>query len=146
MMTTLLILTSLFLVLEVLNVALLMFDPGSHRGNALGVFRAWETSKQDPEVHALVRYLAAWVAASKTIFIVVIAALLVLGDDRSRVIAVGALTVSVLAYFWKLRPQLRSMEDNGWLNRDGFTRRLSTGIVGIAVVLAIGFASGWASL
>jgi len=41
--------------LELLNVLTLYLAPGSRRGNALGVFRAYERSKADPEVHALSR-------------------------------------------------------------------------------------------
>jgi hypothetical protein len=47
----------LFLILETLNVIMLYFTPGTRRGNGLGVFNAYEKSKSDPEVHALVKYL-----------------------------------------------------------------------------------------
>jgi hypothetical protein len=58
-----------FLVLEVLNVIMLYFTPGTSRGNGLGVFNAYEKSKADPEIHALVKYLINWVAGTKIIFI-----------------------------------------------------------------------------
>ena len=46
-----------FVVLEAANVVALYFFPGSRYANSVGVFKAWEKSKQDPEVHDFVRYL-----------------------------------------------------------------------------------------
>ncbi len=43
--------------LELLNVLMLYLSPGTYRGNGVGVFTAYEKSKNDPEVHALVNYL-----------------------------------------------------------------------------------------
>lgn len=47
---------------------MLYFTPGTHRGNGLGVFNAYEKSKSDSEVHSLVKYLINWVAGTKLIF------------------------------------------------------------------------------
>jgi len=44
-------------ILETLNVLMLYFAPDTRRGNGLGVFNAYEKSKADAEVHALVKYL-----------------------------------------------------------------------------------------
>ncbi|NND83553.1 MAG: hypothetical protein HKN46_00220 [Acidimicrobiia bacterium] len=145
-MPVLLIVASLFLILEVLNVVLLTFDPGSRRGNALGVFRAWESTEADPAIHNLLRYLAAWVAASKLIFVLVVGMILVFGDDRSKVIAVGALALGVLAYFWRLRPLLNTIDASAGLEPAGYSRRLTAGITVIAIALAAGFVSGLSSL
>jgi hypothetical protein len=46
-----------FMVLEFSNILALYFAPGSKYANAVGVFSAWEKSKQDPEIHDFVRYL-----------------------------------------------------------------------------------------
>ena len=54
-----------FLVLETSNVIMLYFTPGTRMGNGMGVFDAYEKSKKDPEVHALLRYLINWVAFSQ---------------------------------------------------------------------------------
>lgn len=40
-----------FLLLEAMNVLTLYFAPSSKLANGVGVFNAWEKSKQDPEVH-----------------------------------------------------------------------------------------------
>ena len=58
-----------FILLEFSNVLALYFAPGSKYANAVGVFSAWEKSKQDPEIHDFVRYLVNWVAGAKLIFL-----------------------------------------------------------------------------
>ena len=72
-----------FLVLETLNVLMLYFTPGTHRGNGLGVFNAYEKSKADAEVHALVKYLINWVAGTKLIFIALLIVILITGNNTS---------------------------------------------------------------
>ena len=69
--------------LELLNVLTLYLAPGSRRGNALGVFRAYERSKQDAEVHALVSYLIDWVAGTKLIFIVLLIGIIITGSPAT---------------------------------------------------------------
>ena len=64
-----LIIVIVFLVMEVLNVLTLYFSPGSKTANSAGIFKAWEKSKNDPEVHDMVKYLVYWVAGTKVIFI-----------------------------------------------------------------------------
>ena len=58
-----------FLVLEAANVVTLYFFPEAKYANGVGVFKAWEKSKRDPEIHNFVRYLVNWVAGTKLIFI-----------------------------------------------------------------------------
>lgn len=60
----------IFMVLELSNILALYFAPHTRVANAVGMFAAWEKSKQDPEIHAFVRYLVYWVAGTKLIFIV----------------------------------------------------------------------------
>jgi len=45
-----------------------VFFPGSKYANSIGVFNAWEKSKQAPELNDLVKYLVNWVAGTKIIF------------------------------------------------------------------------------
>ena len=71
-MTVLIAITCVFLLLEIANVAALYFRPGTAKFNAVGVFRAWEASKEHPEIHDLVRYLVYWVAGTKLIFILLL--------------------------------------------------------------------------
>ena len=88
-MTVLIAITAVFLLLEIANVAALYFNPGSAMFNAVGVFRAWETSKEHPEVHDLVRYLTFWVAGTKLIFILLLGSVLIFGFLAALAVALG---------------------------------------------------------
>ena len=46
-----------FLLLESTNGVALYFFPDSKLANSVGVFKAWEKSKGDPEIHNFVKYL-----------------------------------------------------------------------------------------
>ena len=50
-MNILTIAMGIFVCLELMNVAMLYFTPGARRGNGIGVFNAWEKSKENDEVH-----------------------------------------------------------------------------------------------
>ncbi len=145
-MTTLIAITVTFLFLESANVAALYLRPGSGRFNALGVFTAWEASKADPEVHDLVRYLANWVAGTKLIFILVLGSVLIFGDDRTKVIAVAALVLAILSFFWRLGPLARRIDSRSQMNPAGYSRVLTGLIVVFVIALAIGVAAGATSL
>jgi hypothetical protein len=43
--------------MEAANVVALYFFPDSKFANSVGVFKAWERSKQDPGLHDFARYL-----------------------------------------------------------------------------------------
>jgi len=91
-----------FLLLESANVLALYFAPDSKLANSVGVFKAWEKSKQDPEQHNLVRYLVNWVAGTKLIFILLLVVILISADDQSLVLTGTALVISILSFFWRL--------------------------------------------
>ncbi len=145
-MTVLIIIASVFLLLECANVAALYFRPGTTMFNAVGVFRAFEASKADPDVHDLVRYLTFWVAGTKLIFIVLLIAILAFGDDRMRVIAVGALILSILSFFWRLFPLIRRMDARSMLRPPGYSKALGFMIFGFLAALAVALGFGLASL
>ena len=56
-MNILTIVTIVFLCLEATNVIAMYFFPGSKNANAVGIFKAWEKSKSDPEIHD---FLSKW--------------------------------------------------------------------------------------
>ena len=93
-----------FLTLEFLNVMMLYFTPGTQRGNGLGVFKAYEESKADPDIHAFIKYLINWVANTKLIFIAIMIVIVLVGNNHTRLYAVGALCVSISAYYFSLYP------------------------------------------
>ncbi len=119
-----------FLVLETSNVIMLYFTPGTRRGNGLGVFDAYEKSKKDPEVHALVKYLINWVAGTKIIFIALLIVILITGDNTTKLLSVGALILTILSYFWRLHPAIKTMDHQGLITPKGYSKTLGIMIIG----------------
>ena len=99
-----------FILLEATNVVALYFFPGSKYANSVGVFRAWEKSKQDPEIHAFVRYLVYWVAGTKLIFILLLIVILFTADEQTLILTGAALVLSIGSFFWRLFPLIRKMD------------------------------------
>ena len=99
-----------FLILEATNVLTLYFFPGSKYANGVGVFKAWEKSKGDPEIHNFVKYLVNWVAGTKLIFILLLIVILYTADEQSLVLTSVALVISIASFFWRLFPLIRRMD------------------------------------
>lgn len=141
-MTLLTIIAAIFLLLECANVLALYFSPGSDKFNALGVFKAWEASKQHPEIHDLVRYLAFWVAGTKLIFIGLMIVILAFGDDRLKILSIGALILSILSFFWRLFPLIRRMDARSELATKGYSRVLGWMICAFLGALGVALGAG----
>jgi len=112
-MHVLTIITIGFLVLESTNVLTLYFFPGSIYANGVGVFKAWEKSKADPEIHNFIKYLVNWVAGTKLIFILLLIFILWSADDQILVFSGIALVLSITSFFWRLFPLIRKMDREG---------------------------------
>ncbi|MDP3499335.1 MAG: hypothetical protein Q8S33_03350 [Myxococcales bacterium] len=113
-----------FVVLESLNIAMLYFQPGSRLGNGVGVFNAFESSKADPPVHELVRYLINWVAGTKLIFVGLLIVIVATGSAETKLAAVLVLIALILSFFWRLFPALRRMDRDGQLTPKGYSKTL----------------------
>ena len=61
---------------------------------------------------------------------------LVLGTDRMKVVAVGAVVVSILSYFWRLYPLSRKIDSAGHMTPTGYSRTLRSMILGFLLILA----------
>lgn len=133
----------LFLVLESTNIVLLYFFPGSRRGNAVGVFRAWEGSKRDPEVHALLKYLVNWVAGTKLIFVALLAVLVLTAGPLTLWWSVLALVGSIASFFWRLFPAIRAMDGAGAIEPAGYSVTLGWMIAGFLLVLVLALILGF---
>jgi hypothetical protein len=123
--------------LELLNVLALYLAPGTRRGNALGVFRAYEQSKRDPEVHALVSYLIDWVAGTKLIFIVLLIGIVLTGSPATKVFSGIALMFSILTFYSRLYPAITKMDRAGQIVPRGYSRTLAIMIAGFIVVFGV---------
>jgi len=136
-MTILSIAIILFILLESLNVLTLYFNPGSRMGNGLGVFNAWEKSKSDPEMHQFVRYLVFWVAGAKLIFIALLIVILLTTGESTQLLTVVAMIASILSFFWRLFPIIKSLDEEGQISPPGYSKTLAMMIAGFVGMFAI---------
>lgn len=127
----------LFIFLEFLNVVMLYKMPGSTRGNAVGVFRAYAKAKADPEIGELVDYLVNWVAGTKLIFIVLLIGVIITGGPSTKVFSVIALIFSIATFFSRLFPIIKQMEAGGHLTIRGYSRTLAIMIGSFIAVFAV---------
>lgn len=126
-----------FMLLELSNVLALYFYPGSKYANAVGVFSAWEKSKQYPDIHDFVRYLVYWVAGAKLIFILLLTVIVVFSDLDSQRMSLLALAVATASFFWRLFPLIRTMDRKGQVEPRNYSVVLGVMIfVFIAVFVA----------
>jgi len=102
-----------FMSLELSNVLTLYFSPGSKYANAVGVFSAWEKSKQYPEIHDFVRYLVYWVAGVKLLFLLLLAVIVMFTDLDSQRMSLLVLSIATASFFWRLFPLIRKMDKKG---------------------------------
>ncbi|MBU0937234.1 MAG: hypothetical protein KKI09_06765 [Spirochaetes bacterium] len=124
----------LFIVLETLNVFLLYKMPGSTRGNAVGVFKAYAKTREEPSVAAFVDYLINWVAGTKLIFIVLIIGVLIAGSPEIKVYSGIALVFSIATFYSRLYPALKRMDKDGQLDPRGYARTLAV-MIGVFILV-----------
>lgn len=127
-----------FVILELSNVIALYFFPGSKRANAVGVFSAWEKSKQYPEIHDFVKYLVYWVAGAKLVFLLLLAVIVFFGDLSLQRQSLIALAAATLTFFWRLFPLIRKMDRNEQVNPRNYSVILGGMIIGMVVIFVIG--------
>lgn len=127
----------IFLILETSNVFMLYFMPQTRKGNGLGVFDAYEKSKENPEVHALVKYLINWIAGTKLIFIALLIVILFTGNPQTIFFSVLALILSILTFFWRLYPAIKSMDAANQITPKGYSKTLGYMIFGFIIVFSI---------
>jgi hypothetical protein len=136
-MTILTIAIIAFLVLETSNVIMLYFTPGTSRGSGLGVFNAYEKSKADAEVHALVKYLINWVAGTKLIFIALLIVILITGNNTTKLFSVAALILTIFTFFWRLYPAIKTMDSKDQISPKGYSKTLGWMILVFLIVFAV---------
>lgn len=123
-----------FILLETSNVLALYFFPGSKRANAVGVFTAWEKSKQYPEIHDLMRYLVYWVAGAKLIFLFLLGLIVVYADLNLQRLSLVALALATLTFYWRLFPLARKMDREGQIQPPKYSLVLGGMILALIVL------------
>lgn len=126
-----------FIGLEAANVLALYFAPGSKYANAVGIFTAWEKSKQYPDIHEFVKYLVYWVAGAKLIFLLLLAMILMYADSNTQRMSLIALIVATLSFYWRLFPLIKRMDRNGQIEPKNYSMVLGIMIFIFITVFAI---------
>ena len=126
-----------FLIMETANVATLYFFPGSKNANGVGVFKAWEGSKQYPDIHNFVNYLVNWVAGTKLIFIFLLIVIIYSGDENTQLLTAVALVASILSFYWRLFPLIRKMDRDGQIEPKNYSTFLALMIMGFIILFLI---------
>ena len=136
-MTALSIVILGFVILESSNVIALYFFPESKYANAVGSFRAYERSKQDPVVHDFVRYLVNWVAGTKLIFLLLLLVIVFTADTDTLVLTGIAMAVSISSFFWRLFPLVRRMDSEGQIDPPGYAKLLGVMIAAMVLIFVV---------
>ncbi len=127
-----------FLLLESSNVLALYFAPGSRKANAVGMFSAWEASKQYPEIHAFIQYLVNWVAGVKLIFLLLLAVIVIFGDLSLQRLSLLALALATLSFFWRLFPLIRRLDRQGQIEPKNYSTVLAGMISAMILLFLLG--------
>lgn len=125
-----------FIILETGNIMMMYFFPDSKMGNGVGVFKAWEKSKTDPEIHTFTKYMVNWVAGTKVIFILLLIVFLVWGDDKTLPFVGVAMTLSIATFFFRLFPIMKDMDQKGQVDPKGYSKTLRWMILGMILVFS----------
>ncbi|MBF9014011.1 MULTISPECIES: hypothetical protein [unclassified Oceanispirochaeta] len=127
----------IFVVLETANIVMLYFTPGTRRGNGMGVFNAYEKSKNDSVIYPLVSYLINWVAGTKLIFISLLIVIVILGNDTIKLVSIGALILSISSFYWRLYPIIKSLDKRKQISPVGYSKTLGVMIAGFISIFLI---------
>ena len=120
-MTLIKIVILIFISLELANVTALYFAPGSKMANAVGIFKAWEKSKQYPEIHDFVKYLVNWVAGAKLIFLLLLAVIVIYADVNTQRMSLIALAIATASFYWRLFPLIKKMDKKGEIDPKNYS-------------------------
>ena len=131
------IVISVFIILELTNVLSLYFNPETKKGNSIGVFKVWEKSKTDPDIHIFVNYLVNWIAGTKIIFIFLLVVILLTANQVTLNLTLIALILSISTFFWRLYPLIRKMDKNDKIDPKNYSTTLLLMILMIITVMII---------
>lgn len=115
----------IFTFLELLNIIILYFFPDSTKGNGIAIFKQYETLKKDDDSASLIAYLVNWVANSKLIFIALLIVILLTGSEETILYSVVVLTISILAFYWRMYPIIKSIGKKGGLVEKNYAQKLA---------------------
>jgi len=130
---------TIFIIIESVNILALYFAPGSKMFNAVGIFKAWELSKEQPDIHDFAKYLVYWVAGSKLIFIALLIVILLSGNDLTKMVSILAMAISIASFYWKLFPLIRKMDKADQIDPRNYSKVLGIMITVFLLVFLAAF-------
>ena len=132
-----------FMVLEFSNVLALYFKPDFKFANAVGMFTAWEQTKEDPKSHDFVKYLVNWVAGTKLIFLFLLVIIVLFGNPLTLLFSLAALIASIISFYFGLLPLIRKMDKRDEITPKNYSITLaimiSIFIIAFLVVFVLSF-------
>jgi len=133
-MSLVIIAIALFMMLELGNIFMLYFKKDATRANGIGVFKAWEKSKADPQVNDFVKYLINWVAGTKIFFISMLAVIVFFGSPDLHPWVLLAMIFSIATFYVGLFPLARKMDSEDMLIPKGYSKTLA-GMITIFILV-----------
>lgn len=126
-----------FVLMETANIIILYGAPDSKLGNGVAVLNPWFHSKKDPALALFAQYMTNWVAGVKLIFIVLLVVILVVGNELTKVFAVGAMILSIATYYVRLHPIIKKLDQLGEITPQGYSKTLFWMITGFMMMFSL---------
>jgi len=133
-MSLVIVAIALFMMLELGNIFMLYFQKDATRANGIGIFKAWEKSKSDPQVNDFVKYLINWVAGTKIFFISMLAVIVIFGSPDLHPWVLLAMVFSIATFYVGLFPLARKMDSEDMLIPKGYSKTLA-GMITIFIIV-----------
>lgn len=127
----------LFCLMETANIIILYFKPEFKYGNGVSVFKHWEKSKKDENLHLFAKYLVNWVAGTKLIFIMLLLVIVFLGDTNLKVGANIVMIISIATYYLRLNPIIRKLDEKNEIEPKGYSKTLNMMITGFILMFTV---------
>ena len=120
-----------FAIIEILNMLELYFMQDNCMFNGICLFSGWEKSKEDPEVHGLIRYLLNWLAGMKMLVIGLVLVLIFTAPKQTLILSAISMVITIGSFYWRMYPMICKADDAGQIKRKGRSRLLGTMVAGL---------------
>ena len=118
----------IFIAMELSNVIIMYFNPDFKYGNSMSTFKQWHKSQQSEPERLFVKYMVNWVANCKLIFLTLLTAVLLFGNETITVWAVIATIFSISIYFISLHPTIKKLDAINQIWPKGYSGTLANTI------------------
>ncbi len=126
----------IFMAMELANVIILYFFPDCRFGNGVAIFNHYHLSKNDENNNLFTKYMVNWVAGTKLIFIFLLGAIMIIGNDEMKIGAVIAMIFSIASYFFRLHPIITKLDKNNMITPFGYSKTLLFMIISFIVLFS----------